>query len=355
MYRCASSCSGDLTSSRSLLGGGSAETVPPIVRDAIAAERRRLSAESSSGRAASSAWIEWLEHLPWTRRHGGDVDLARVRRELDAAHAGLEGAKASVIEYLAVRRRVRERTGAVLCLAGPPGVGDVVRPGGRRRPPARLRQGAVRRSARMVGGGRWRVSGMKSVTARAGLVLVVPGDLLAEGVELRAENGGPRAEVRPPPARSGGGSAGRTGEGGVMATSFRLVPGPVPAAARPRPAAEVSVERENARFLESTLVALLGSVSASRVQVVKDFADLERRASSALDVAVRVREAVEAGGPASRESWADIEYEVAEIHAVLNGRAAGAHRSIAGSAADMVEAAFEVARFAAGRRLSAGL
>ena len=46
-----------------------------------------------------------------------------------------------------------------------------------------------------------------------------------------------------------------------MGVSSRLVPGPVPAAARPRPAGEVSVERENARFLESTLVALLGSVA----------------------------------------------------------------------------------------------
>ena len=140
-----------------------------------------------------------------------------------------------------------------------------------------------------------------------------------------------------------------------MATSFRLVPGPVPAAARPRPAPEVSIEHENARFLESTLVALVGSIRASRVRVLKDFADLERRASSAFDVAVSVRETIEAGAPDSRGSWADLEYHVAEIHAVLNGRAAGAHRSIALSAAGTVEAAFEVACFAAGRHLSADL
>ena len=54
-----------------------------------------------------------------------------------------------------------------------------------------------------------------------------------------------------------------------MPISFCLVPGPVPAAARPRPAVEVSVERENARFLESTVAALVGSVRVSRVQVIR--------------------------------------------------------------------------------------
>ena len=51
-----------------------------------------------------------------------------------------------------------------------------------------------------------------------------------------------------------------------------------------RPASEVSVEREKARFLESALVAPVGSIRASRVQVLKDLADLEDRASGALDL-----------------------------------------------------------------------
>ena len=140
-----------------------------------------------------------------------------------------------------------------------------------------------------------------------------------------------------------------------MATSFRLVPGPVPAAARPRPATEVSIERENTRFLESALVALVGSIKASRVQVLKDLADLEARASGALDVAVRVRQAVEAGGLALPESRAFTEWDLSRVGSVLRGREAGAHRSIALSAAGTVEAAFEVACFAAGRHLSADL
>lgn len=77
-----------------------------------------------------------------------------------------------------------------------------------------------------------------------------------------------------------------------METSIRLVTGAVTWAPRSRPTPEVSVERENARFLESALVALVGSIRASRVQVLKDLADLEDRATGALDLAVRVREAM---------------------------------------------------------------
>ena len=107
---------------REVLGGSDVETLPPVVRAAIARERRRLSI-SSDDAARSSDWIEWLEQLPWTRRSEAAVDLARAGAALDAGHAGLEDAKASIIEHLAVRWRNPGGAGAVLCFAGPPGVG----------------------------------------------------------------------------------------------------------------------------------------------------------------------------------------------------------------------------------------
>ena len=168
----------------------------------------------------------------------------------------------------------------------------------------------------------------------------------------RALGGGPGAKSAAARRRC---SVSRVSKGGLMATSFRLVPGAVTRVSRLRPASEVSVERENARFLESALVALVGSIRASRVQVLKDLADLEDRASGALDLAVRVREAVEAGGLASPESRVSTEWDLTRVGSVLRGREAGAHRSIAFSAAGTVEAAFEVACFAAGRHLSADL
>ena len=140
-----------------------------------------------------------------------------------------------------------------------------------------------------------------------------------------------------------------------MATSFRLAPGAVAPVPPLQPASEASVERRNARFLESALVALVGSIGASRVQILKDLADMEHRASGALDLTVRLRQVVEAGGLASRESRVSTERDLARVGSILRGRQAGAHRSIVSSAADTVEAAFEVACFAAARHLSSDL
>ena len=103
-----------------LLGDGSANPLPLAVRAAIETERARLSDDSSS---KPSPWIEWLENLPWTRRNEAAIDLKRIRQVLDAGQAGLEDAKARVIEYLAARKRNPRGTGAVLCFLGPPGVG----------------------------------------------------------------------------------------------------------------------------------------------------------------------------------------------------------------------------------------
>ena len=102
-------------------------------------------------------------------------------------------------------------------------------------------------------------------------------------------------------------------------------------------------------------MALVGSIKASRVPVLKDLADLEDRASGALDLAVRVPQAIEAGGLLSRESWASTEWDLARVGSVLRGREPGAHRSIAVSAAKTVDAALDVARLAASRHLSADL
>lgn len=140
-----------------------------------------------------------------------------------------------------------------------------------------------------------------------------------------------------------------------MRTPFTLVPGGVGSAPRPRPASAYSVERKNLRFLESALAALAGTVRASRVQTLTDLADLERRTVDALALAARVRSDLQTGGLESSGSRASAERHLADVGTLLRGRAAGAHRSISVSAADLVEAAFEVACFAAARHLSADL
>ena len=105
---------------RELLGDGDA--LPSAVREAIARERRRLGNSSDNDAAPTNDWIDCLEQLPWTRRADAPIDLAQVRAALDAGHAGLERAKACIMEHLAVRRR-NPRGPAVLCFAGPSGGG----------------------------------------------------------------------------------------------------------------------------------------------------------------------------------------------------------------------------------------
>ena len=140
-----------------------------------------------------------------------------------------------------------------------------------------------------------------------------------------------------------------------MATPFRLVPRVAAPPPRPRPASAHSVERANVHYVESALAALAGTVRASRIRVLTDLADLERRALDGFAAAERVRGAVEAGGLESPGSRASAERDLAGVGSLLRGRQAGAHLSIAASAADTVEAAFEVALAAAARGLSADL
>ena len=108
---------------REVLGDGDGDALPPAVRAAIESERRRLAKSSDADAAASNNWIDWLEQLPWNRRSDAPSDLAQARAVLDVRHAGLDHAKARIVEYLAVRRRNPRGPGAVISFSGPPGVG----------------------------------------------------------------------------------------------------------------------------------------------------------------------------------------------------------------------------------------
>src|SRR5690606_19208895 len=109
-----------------------------------------------------------------------NYDIANAREVLDADHAGLEDVKDRIIEYLAVRKRRAERglgvvggrrSGAVLALVGPPGVGktslgeSVARAMGR--PYARVALGGVRDEAEIRGHRRTYVGAMPGRIVRA--------------------------------------------------------------------------------------------------------------------------------------------------------------------------------------------
>jgi ATP-dependent Lon protease len=112
----------------------SSADLPEKVRAAALAEVDKL--ERSSDASPEGGWIRtWLDtvlEMPWSERTEDAYDIAGARAVLDADHAGLDDVKDRIVEYLAVRKRRADRglgvvegrrSGAVLALTGPPGVG----------------------------------------------------------------------------------------------------------------------------------------------------------------------------------------------------------------------------------------
>jgi len=108
--------------------------LPEKVREAALREVGKL--ERSSEQSPEGGWIRtWLDtvlDLPWNVTTEDFTDLKAARQILDADHHGLEDVKDRIVEYLAVRARRSQRglavvggrgSGAVMALAGPPGVG----------------------------------------------------------------------------------------------------------------------------------------------------------------------------------------------------------------------------------------
>jgi ATP-dependent Lon protease len=108
--------------------------LPEKVREAAMREVGKL--ERSSEQSPEGGWIRtWLDtvlDLPWNVTTEDSTDLKSAREILDADHHGLDDVKDRIVEYLAVRARRSQRglqvvggrgSGAVMVLAGPPGVG----------------------------------------------------------------------------------------------------------------------------------------------------------------------------------------------------------------------------------------
>lgn len=97
------------------------------MRAMVVKELQRLARMNpQSGEAnVSRTWLETIADLPWGARERSDeqVDIADAKAHLEAGHHGLVKVKQRIIEHLCVRKLAPQRRGAILCFAGPPGVG----------------------------------------------------------------------------------------------------------------------------------------------------------------------------------------------------------------------------------------
>jgi ATP-dependent Lon protease len=159
-----------------------AAELPDNVREAALREVGKL--ERASDQSPESGWIRtWLDtvlDLPWNVRTEDSTDLSAARQILDADHHGLDDVKDRIVEYLAVRTRRAQRglqvvggrgSGAVMVLAGPPGVGktslgeSVARALGRKF--VRVALGGVRDEAEIRGHRRTYVGALPGRVVRA--------------------------------------------------------------------------------------------------------------------------------------------------------------------------------------------
>jgi ATP-dependent Lon protease len=116
--------------------------LPEEARKEAQRELKRLAGMSPHAPEASmiKTYLDWLVDLPWTKTSVDQTDIGHARAVLDEDHYGLPDVKERIIEFLAVRKlvaergvkttadkaeteRVSEAMGAILCFAGPPGVG----------------------------------------------------------------------------------------------------------------------------------------------------------------------------------------------------------------------------------------
>jgi len=78
-----------------------------------------MSAEST----VSRNYLDWLLAVPWKKKSKEIRDLNFAQEVLEKDHYGLEKIKDRILEFLAVRRLVKNPKGSILCFVGPPGVG----------------------------------------------------------------------------------------------------------------------------------------------------------------------------------------------------------------------------------------
>ena len=103
-------------------------------------ELKRLQGMSphSPEHAVIKTYLDWLVELPWKKASEDRTDIEYAKEVLDEDHYDLEEVKDRILEFLAVRKLVKERglkpepgeekttaeaMGAILCFTGPPGVG----------------------------------------------------------------------------------------------------------------------------------------------------------------------------------------------------------------------------------------
>src|SRR5688500_17026555 len=87
-------------------------------------KKLRAMAPMSAEATVIRNYLDVLLGLPWGKKSKLKKDIARAQEVLDEDHYALDKVKDRIVEYLAVQARTNKLKGPILCLVGPPGVGQ---------------------------------------------------------------------------------------------------------------------------------------------------------------------------------------------------------------------------------------
>lgn len=115
--------------------------LPEEAEKQVKRELERLSSipSASAEYGVIRTYLDWMVSLPWSETTDDNLSIDHARKVLDEDHYGLEDVKERILEFLAVRKLRKERSGeyqdayedeirqvregVILCFVGPPGVG----------------------------------------------------------------------------------------------------------------------------------------------------------------------------------------------------------------------------------------
>ena len=102
-----------------------AKGMPEKVMARVSAELKRLEYlnPSSPEYSVVRTYVDWFLSLPWNQYATEDLNLQKVKRQLDKDHYGLKPIKERILEHVAVYKLSKHHSTPILCLVGPPGVG----------------------------------------------------------------------------------------------------------------------------------------------------------------------------------------------------------------------------------------
>ncbi|QED23378.1 endopeptidase La [Candidatus Deianiraea vastatrix] len=94
-------------------------------REKIEDEIKKLQNVSAMSSEAGiiKSYLDLVFALPWKKFSTNDVKLSDAIDILTSSHYGMDKAKDTIIEYIAVQKNLKKASGTVLCLHGAPGVG----------------------------------------------------------------------------------------------------------------------------------------------------------------------------------------------------------------------------------------